>query len=101
MFDLENQRFIDLREVARLCSRNGRPLSPSTIWRWITEGRGPLKVRLQTWRIGGRVLTTRQALDAFLSALNQSRASPAPVPSPAARRRAAERAARELEQMGV
>lgn len=40
--------------------------SPCTMWRWHTQGvRG---VKLQTWCIGNRRYTTREALEQFISA---------------------------------
>ncbi len=40
----------------------------ATVWRWATKGtRG---VKLQTWMLGGHRVTTPQAVEAFLQALN-------------------------------
>lgn len=98
MIDPTTEQLIDLAEVCRICGTNGRPLHPSTAWRWVFDGRGPDRVRLETVRIGGRTRTSRQALQRFLAALNpEPTIAPSPVRTPAARRRAADRAGRELE----
>jgi hypothetical protein len=98
---MSTQQYLDIAEVCRRYGRNGRPLNPSTVWRWMMSGVGPEKARLWHMRIGGRHVTTEAALDAFLSLLNPS-PEPAPtVRSPAARERAANRAKKQLEKMGV
>ncbi len=57
------ENLISLAESSRLLP--GNP-SPATIWRWRTRGvRG---IKLQTWQIGGRVYTSREALQAFVEA---------------------------------
>jgi len=45
-------------------------VSPGTVSRWYTSGIGGIK--LQTIKIGGRRYATREAIDAFISAQNQS-----------------------------
>jgi hypothetical protein len=55
--------------------RNGKPVAPSTFWRWATAGlRG---VRLETTKVGGATCTSVAALRRFLAALNEQ---PAPKP---------------------
>jgi len=45
----------------------GHP-SVGTVWRWTRKGcRG---VRLQTWKVGGKRVTTDKAVDDFLARLN-------------------------------
>ncbi len=44
----------------------GQRPNPSTIWRWSVKG--SQGVRLQTWMIGGRRLTTREAVEEFIAA---------------------------------
>jgi hypothetical protein len=54
------------RRLPRL--RNGRPVSPSTVWRWASRGlRG---VRLEIIRIGGVACTSAAALRDFFATLN-------------------------------
>jgi Protein of unknown function (DUF1580) len=48
--------------------RNGRPIHPSTILRWIHQGiRG---VRLEAMRLGGRWMTSEEAIARFLQRLS-------------------------------
>jgi hypothetical protein len=85
--------------------RQGRPVNPSTVWRWITEGvRLPdgTRVRLEAARVGGRWLTSAPALARFMAAQTPRLGEPAPAPrTPGRRRRASEAAARELEKAGI
>jgi len=49
--------------------RKDQPTHPTTIWRWATRGvRG---VRLETVKVGGRTVTSFEALSRFFSALNR------------------------------
>jgi hypothetical protein len=53
--------------------RSGKPVSPSTIWRWSTTGcraRNGQRVRLETIKIGGSTCTSAEALDRFFRALS-------------------------------
>jgi hypothetical protein len=87
--------------------RNGRKLHLSTLIRWATDGsRGPSgeKVRLEAARLGGRWLTSVEAISRFMRALTPP-APPAPSSqtpcTPGQRQRAAERAGRELDNLGI
>jgi hypothetical protein len=87
-------------------TRQGRPVSPSCIYRWTAQGvRLPSGevVRLEAARLSGRWLTSAPALERFLAAQTPQLDAPAaPAPrSPAQRRRASERAAAELERLGI
>src|SRR4051794_13136085 len=56
--------------------RAGRPIAPSTLWRWATHGvRG---VRLETVKIGSTTCTSAEALGRFIATLNNQ---PAPAQS--------------------
>jgi hypothetical protein len=73
--------------------------------RWILTGvRTPSGlVRLEAARAGGRWFSSLEAVERFITAQtpdlnNQAQAAPR---SPSARQRAADRAARELEQLGI
>jgi hypothetical protein len=74
--------------------------------RWLTRGvRGPdgSRVYLQGVRVGGRWVTSVEALARFsaaLSALPDSDAAP-PIRTPHQRRAAAERAGRALDRIGI
>jgi hypothetical protein len=84
--------------------RKGRPVSSSTIIRWIVGGvRGPdgQVVRLEAVRLGGRWVTDCSALRRFAERLTPLLPSTPSQRSVAARRRDDERAARELERRGL
>jgi hypothetical protein len=63
--------------------RAGKPVNPSTLWRWTTRGiraRHGLLVRLESIKIGGTTCTSDQALQRFFHALSvQDRPSPSPT----------------------
>jgi hypothetical protein len=87
-------------------SRGGKGCHLSTVLRWVLRGvPGPdgTHIRLEGLRLGGRWLTSREALERFSQRLTPNLGStPAPAPrTPEQRHRAAERAAQELKQMGI
>jgi len=41
-----------------------------TLMRWALKGVGPSRVKLQTWKVGGRRYTTRDAIDRFVAQLS-------------------------------
>lgn len=70
MIDLRNETPLSLNAATRLlpAGRNGRPVSLSCIFRWITEGilaPDGTRVRLEASRLGGRWLTTFEAIERF------------------------------------
>jgi hypothetical protein len=87
--------------------------SASTPWRWATKGARAADgriVKLETARIGGRMLTSKAALARFAAALSSPPDDSAPSPSnpttpkprtPAERRRAADAATRRLAEAGA
>jgi hypothetical protein len=89
--------------------RGGRSVDPSTVFRWVTKGTrtaGGQLVKLEAVRVGGRWLTSRGAVARFVSALTAAAdpdSAPAtpPVRTPTARRRASEKAAAVLKDMGA
>jgi hypothetical protein len=105
---LLNEQLLGLAQAARRLPpfRQGKPINPSTIFRWITEGvnvPGGLRVRLEAVRLGGRWLTSAEALERF-AARQTPTLMDAPQPNPrtaVARRRASEAAARELDRIGI
>jgi hypothetical protein len=108
MLDVSSESTISLTQAARLLppGRRGRPASLSCILRWVLTGaRGPSgeRVRLEALRLGGRWVTSREALQRFATALTPRLDTPAPAGTrtSAQRRRASERAATELEQLRV
>jgi hypothetical protein len=74
MLDLESEHLYTLQEAAHRQpkGRQGKPTHPSTIYRWITIGvhlRGGEVVRLEGARIGGRWLTSAEAIQRFVERL--------------------------------
>jgi hypothetical protein len=107
---------LSLAAAARLlpASPSGRTPSPNTLARWASRGaRRPDggRVLLETARVGGRTVTTRQAMLRFLASLNTTGPANAPsAPSPgspvlrracAHRHDALEQAQVELARRGV
>jgi hypothetical protein len=86
--------------------RNGRRTHISTILRWIMKGAkapdGTL-VKLEAARLGGRWMTTREALRRFSERLTPrvGDEEPALPRSQADRARSSQRAGAELERMGL
>jgi len=103
-----NETTISLSQAARRLppGRKGAPTSLACILRWVlagSRGAGGQKVKLEAIRLGGRWITSVEALARFAERLtpksNDSQASPARTPRQ--RRREAERAEKELEKMGI
>jgi hypothetical protein len=83
------------RRLPRL--RNGRPVSPATIWRWASHGvRG---VKLEVVKVGGTSCTSLQALRRFFDRIGSSAGEPPPTPHLSTRR--AEATAEELDRLGI
>src|SRR5262245_5802633 len=108
MIDLSTESALSLTQAARLLppGRGGRPVTLSCVLRWVLTGaRGPSgeRIRLEAVRVGGRWLTTREALQRFAEALTpRPDAPPAPAPRTAGQRaRAAEKAGKQLEKLGI
>jgi hypothetical protein len=108
MIDLSTETTVSLAQVAREQppGRGGASCSLGCVLRWVLKGvkspSGEL-VRLDAIRLGGRWLTSREAVQRFAERLTPNLSSEtAPTPrTPSQRRRTDERAARELEQMGI
>jgi hypothetical protein len=85
----------------------GKRTHISTILRWIMHGaKAPdgTRVRLEAVRLGGRWLTSREALQRFVQALTPrvDGADPEPeVRTPARRQKASEHATKEVERYGI
>lgn len=65
-----HEQLMPLGQAARQLPalRGGRPVNPATLRRWASKGlRG---VKLETLRCGGTVVTSREALQRFFSALS-------------------------------
>jgi hypothetical protein len=107
MIDLLAEPLVPLKQAAKLvpAGRGGRPTHFSTVLRWVLTGvQGPSgeRVRLEAVRLGGRWLTSREALQRFAERLTPGVSKESPeARSPSARRRAVERAENELRRIGI
>lgn len=110
MIDLTAETPLSLSEAARQVPpvRAGRPVHLSCILRWILSGaKGPdgNRVHLRGARLGGRWITSAEAIQEFMEALTPAiDQAAAELPTPrttTARQRASDRAARELSQAGI
>lgn len=66
------QQFIALLEAA--ANFPNRP-HVATLVRWSLKGVGPRRVKLQTWKVGGRRYTTQEAIDRFVAQLSEENAT--------------------------
>ncbi len=108
---LNGERLLTLTEAAKTLPRlNGKKIATTTLWRWATQG--IRSIRLETRRIGRRVVTSVEALDRFTAALAdlppetrpryQKRRENAPKPrTERERARALARAEAELDAAGI
>jgi hypothetical protein len=106
--DLSTETTVSLSQAARLLppGRRGRPVSLSCLLRWVlggAKGPGGDLIRLEAVRLGGRWLTSREALQRFAERLTpQLGSAPAAAPrTPGRRARAGDRAGRELDKIGI
>ena len=105
---LLSETLIGLCEAARRLppGRGGRPVSFSCVFRWLTRGvPGPdgHRVKLEGVRVGGRWLTSQEALARWAERLTP-RLDDQPAPTtrtPTQRTKASDRAAKELEAIGI
>jgi hypothetical protein len=106
LIDISTEKTLSLAQAAKILppGRNGRSTHVATLSRWIVRGvRG---VRLDAARIGGRWITSEEAIDRFSSALTADRL-PANQPMmtaakvTATRQRELERVDRELVALGL
>jgi hypothetical protein len=106
--DLTQETMLTLAQAARRFppSRQGRPVSPSCVWRWCREGvkvPGVGVVRLECVRISGRWITSVEAISRFVARQTPplEGATPKEMPrTPAKRQQAAERGARPWRRLG-
>ncbi len=100
MIDPNKETLLSLTGAAKVlpARRKGKRPHVSCLYRWTTTGcRG---VILESIQVGGTRCTSKQALARFFRRLTYAD-SPQSTRSPAKRRRAADRAQRELERQGV
>jgi hypothetical protein len=105
---LLSEHLISLYDAARRLppGRRQRPVSFSCVLRWIVRGiPGPdgHRVRLQGIRLGGRWLTSQEALVRFAKSLTPDLTDNKTlrVRTPRQRHRSSERAATRLEKVGI
>jgi hypothetical protein len=85
MIDLSTETLLSLAEAAKLLppARLGKPVTFQCVLRWVQEGaRGAdgRPVTLEALRLGGRWVTSREALQRFAEALTlPTAANPAPA----------------------
>ena len=89
---------IGLTAASRILKRH-----PSTLARWCIDGLqlpDGTALKLESYRLGGKLSTSRPAILRFVAA-QQTREPPAPIQTPAARRRADAQAERILDAAGI
>lgn len=94
MIDVTTESLLTLSEAASILP--GRP-SVATLWRW--RVRGARGRRLESVVLGGKVYTSREALQRF--AYQQGGSNQPSIRTPAARERAIARAEKELADAGI
>jgi hypothetical protein len=104
--DLQNEKLLSLSQAAKLLPsyRRERPVSLSCLLRWVLDGvRTPNGViRLEAVRMGGRWITSAEALERFAAAQTPTFEQPTVSPRAlASRQQAVERADRRLESLGI
>lgn len=96
MSNLLSEKRVSLVQLA-----HDQDVSPSTVWRWVLNGtRG---VVLESFNIGAKRFTTREAFARFVEATTAA-AAHGPMPSvrtPRQRERAIDRAEGELARQGI
>jgi hypothetical protein len=105
---LIDEQLLSLPQAARRLppGRRNRPVSLSCVLRWVLDGvpgPGGQRVRLEGVRVGGRWLTSVEALARFAAALTpRLDDDPAPAPrTPKQRQRESERAGKKLDAVGI
>jgi len=95
--DIHSDSLLTISQAAK-----SLPMRPnvSTVWRWVLQGCGGIK--LESILIGGRRLTSSEAIQRFADA-RTAQASGEPIPSrtPRQRQAAIDRAERELAESGI
>jgi hypothetical protein len=96
---------ISISAAAALCGtfRQGKRTHASTVTRWALKGfklPDGRTVRLETYRLAGRLMTSKPALLRFIAAQNEAPSDPPtapPNPTPKQRRHAAEDASKRMK----
>lgn len=85
-------------------SPGGKPLAFTTLWRWHLKGvLGPNgeRVKLEAAKLGGRLITSKEAIARFSAALSGAGQAQDLTRTPTARTRAADVAKKKLERLGI
>src|SRR5262245_27081454 len=100
MIDIKCEQLLSIADACKsLPQRRGRPISFSTVWRWMRRGvRG---VRLESMPVGGVLFTSSEALARFFAALERRRQPVVLEPPPRACRAQQRMAKRILEKAGI
>ena len=107
MIDLLTESTLSLRDAAKILpsARLGRPVSFQCILRWVLDGtKSPSgrPIKLEALRLGGRWITSREAIQRFAEALTPPPTDDsAPCRTSRQRRTAADRAEDELKKLGI
>jgi hypothetical protein len=106
MIDLRGESIISLAQGARTLppGRRGRPVTLSCLLRWVLKGvQTPTgRVYLEAIRLGGRWLTSCEALQRFAERQTPEPQEATLLPrSASARRKASSRAEAELDRLGL
>jgi len=69
------EEYVLLCRAIALVPASARPKHSSTVVRWAMRGVGNPKVKLETYKVGGRRYTSQEAMDRFLKRLSQINAT--------------------------
>lgn len=98
---------IGMTQAARLCGtfRQGKPTHAGTVTRWALKGirlADGSVLRLESFRLNGRLCTSKQAIYRFVQAQNDPTTDSSPVAStPTEYARRAKAAAKQLDDLGI
>lgn len=107
LIEIQDGQGLSLSAAGRLFPAHRGPgtVDPSTVFRWVTKGARSADgqiVKLEAVRLPGSWRTSRPAIARFVAALTPATDSSTPTHrSFAARKRASDRAARRLQEMGA
>jgi Protein of unknown function (DUF1580) len=108
MIDLSTETLLSFAQAAKRLPghRDGKPIDPSTVWRWCRRGcKAPdgTVVKLEAVRVGGRSVTSAEALQRFSDALagEPAEAADRRRRSPTRREQATARAQRKLQELRI
>jgi len=100
------ETMVTLNEVAQTfpSTRAGKKLNFSTVLRWGLKGVRAIDgrvVKLEIARIGGRWLSSKEALQRFSAALAPTNTDAEPIQTSTARKRESDAAKKKLKDLGV